>query len=209
MDRETSQTMDRGLAVLERLAEPDAAAGRTVTQLAQDLGVGRPVVYRLVASLARLDLVIRRDDGRIALGTGLIRLAAAVLPSVREAALPVLRELADHTGCTAHLTVADRGDALAVAVVEPRHTDLHVAYRMGARHPLSEGAAGRAILAGREGGTGVVRTEGELQAGAHGLAAPVAGAEASVGVVSLEAVQTERVEPYVLAAANRLAGLIG
>jgi DNA-binding IclR family transcriptional regulator len=41
--------------------------------------------------------------------------------------------------------VADGDEALALAVVEPTWTDFHVAYRVGARHPLSQGAAGKAI----------------------------------------------------------------
>nr|BFE83935.1 hypothetical protein GCM10020093_065360 [Planobispora longispora] len=43
-------------------------------------------------------------------------------------------------------------DGLAVAVVEPSWTDMHVAYREGSRHPLSRGAAGLAILALRGAG---------------------------------------------------------
>ncbi len=60
------------------------------------------------------------------------RCAAArqVHPLVREAALPALRSLAEDIGATAHLTLVDGSDALAVAVVEPTWTDYHVAYRV-------------------------------------------------------------------------------
>ena len=67
---------------------------------------------------------------------------------LRDLAVPVLRALAESVGCTAHLTVADGEEALALAVVEPSWTDFHVAYRVGSRHPLNRGAAGKAILAG-------------------------------------------------------------
>ena len=43
------------------------ASGLTVTELAALLGVGRPVVYRLVATLEARDFVTRREDGRIRL----------------------------------------------------------------------------------------------------------------------------------------------
>lgn len=208
---ETSQTMDRGLAVIALLADPAHAAGLTVTEMSQKLSVGRPVVYRLVASLARRDMVIRRIDGRISLGVGLIHLANAVWPGLRDVASPILRELAENTGLTAHLTVADRGEALAVAVVEPRWTGLHVSYREGTRHPLELGAAGRAIVAGRSGDDSWVMSDGELQTGAHGLAAPVMGApglEASIGLVALTAFDGDRVGPAVRAAAAELAGAL-
>ncbi len=205
---ETSQTMDRGLAVLQVLAERENTGGLTVTQLAGRLNVGRPVVYRLVASLARVDLVTRRADGRIALGVGLLHLANAVWPGLREVVTPVLRDLAEDSGLTAHLTVADRGEALAMTVVEPRWTGLHVSYREGTRHALSVGAAGRAILVGRDGGPDWVGSDGELQPGAHGLAAPVLGVpglEASVGLVAMSPIDEKVIGPALVAAAARIA----
>lgn len=205
---ETSQTMDRGLAVIALLADPAHAGGLTVTEMAQKLSVGRPVIYRLVASLARRDIVIRRIDGRISLGVGLIHLANAVWPGLRDVASPILRELAENTGLTAHLTVADRSEALAIAVVEPRWTGLHVSYREGTRHPLEVGAAGRAILGGRDGNDSWVTSDGELQPGAHGLAAPVMGAhglDASIGLVAMAPFDGDRVGAAVQSAASDLA----
>lgn len=188
----SSRTLDRGLRVLEVLAGPDAGAGLSVTELATAVGVGRPAVYRLVATLEEHRLV-SRDGARIRLGAGLVRLGAAAAPVVRAGVEPVLRRLAEATGATAHLTVVEGERAVALVVVEPTWTDLHVAYRSGTRHPLDQGAAGRAILAGRRGRLGPVRSDGELQSGAHGVAVPVVRDEAdraevlgSVGVVSLQ-----------------------
>ena len=147
MPAETAQTLDRGLQVLRALA--DAPGGLTVTELAAGLGVNRTVVYRLVTTLERRGLVRRDGRGRLHVGLGILHLAAAVHPVLRDLALPVLRELAEEVGATAHLTVAEGDEALALAVVEPSWTDFHVAYRVGARHPLTRGAAGKAILLGR------------------------------------------------------------
>jgi hypothetical protein len=116
-------------------------------------------------------------------------------------------------GATAHLTLADGGEALAIAVVEPSWTDYHVAYRVGARHALNQGAAGRAILLGRELAAGAeagdrfVQTAGELQPGARGLASPVMGIdgfEASVGIVTLGDIDAEVAGPRVAAAAAEI-----
>lgn len=206
---ETSQTLDRGVQVLELLA--DADGGLTVTELATAVGVGRPVVYRLLATLEARSLVRRDSSGRYRLGLGVLHLARAVQPLLREAALPVLRRLADSVGATAHLTVVDGHDAVAVAVVEPSWTDFHVAYRVGSRHPLDVGAAGRAILAGRRGRSTCVATRGELQAGAHGVAAPVVGVpgfEGSVGVVSLGPLDTAQAGPQVERAAAEVAAAL-
>jgi DNA-binding IclR family transcriptional regulator len=203
---ETSQTLDRGVRLLTLLA--DAPGGVTMTEAAAALGVNRTVVYRLAATLEQHGFVRRSDDGRISLGFALLSLATKVHPLLRQAALPALRALAEDVGATAHLTVADAGEALAVAVVEPSWTDFHVAYRVGARHDLRRGAAGRAILAGRTGNPSYVVSRGELQPGAHGIAAPVTGmqsVEASVGVVALTGFEVETVGPRVVLAAKEVA----
>lgn len=202
---EISQTLDRGLQLLTLLA--DAPAGLTVTEAATALNVNRTVVYRLVETLERRGLARRGSGGRISIGFGAIALGASVHPMLRQVATPVLRSLAEDVGATAHLTVADGQEGLAVAVVEPSWTDMHVAYRIGSRHPLTVGAAGRAIIGGRAGDPGHVSSSGELQAGAAGVAAPVldlTGIEASVGVVALGHLDLAVIGPRVMRAATEM-----
>ena len=203
MAAEISQTLDRGLRLVTLLAE--ASAPLSVTEAATNLGVNRTVVYRLAATLEQHGLVRRSEEGRLSLGFAVLGLAARVHPLLRHAALPALRALAEDVGATAHLTIADGGEALAVAVVEPSWTSFHVAYRVGSRHDLRRGAAGRAILAGRvDDDASYVSSEGELQQGASGIAAAVTGVpsvEASVGVVALTGLDPADVGPRVVQAA--------
>lgn len=210
MAAETSQTLDRGIRVLMALA--GAPHGLTVTALAEALGINRTVVYRLVSTLEQHALVRRDGQGRLHVGLGVLHVATAVQPVVRDVAIPVLRRLAERVGCTAHLTVAEGDEALALAVIEPSWTDFHVSYRVGARHPLDRGAAGKAILLLRDGATTpYVATAGELEAGARGLAAPVRGVEgleASVGIVTLVDLDEPELGPVVVAAADELADLL-
>jgi DNA-binding IclR family transcriptional regulator len=209
MAAETSQTLDRGLRVLAAVAQ--SPAGSSVSDLAAQLGVGRTVVYRLVATLEAHQLVSRDTSGRVRLGTGALRLAGRVVPLMRDTALPALRRLAEEVGATAHLTVLDGGEALAVAVVEPSWTDFHVAYRVGARHSLERGAAGHALLVGRRGRDRYVVSRGELQAGAMGIAAPVVGVpnvQASVGVVVLGELDVSAVGQRVEQAAREVAAAL-
>ena len=211
MPAETSQTLDRGLRVLDVLAA--STEGLTVTELATRLDVNRTVVYRLVSTLEQHALVRRDPRGRLHVGLGVLHLASAVQPVLRDLAVPVLRELAEGVGCTAHLTVADGEEALALAVVEPSWTDFHVSYRVGSRHPLTRGAAGKAILLGRRpdaqrAAEPFAVTEGELQPGARGLAAPVPGVEgleASVGIVTIGDIDVDAVAPLVRRAAAEVA----
>lgn len=207
MAAETSQTLDRGLRVLRVLAE--CPEGLTVTELSGRLEVNRTVVYRLISTLEQHGLIRRDGRGRLYVGLGVLHLASAVQPILRDLAVPVLRSLAEAIGSTAHLTVADGDEALALAVVEPTWTDFHVAYRVGSRHPMGQGAAGKAIGLTDPDGPAYAVTSGELQTGAHGLAAPVRGVEglrASVGVVTLDgAIDEAVVAPRVVAAAEQVA----
>jgi len=175
-------------------------------------GVSRTVVYRLVNTLELHRLVRRDSEGRARLGLAVLHYSRRVQPTLRDAALPVLRSLAEDTGATAHLTVADGEEALAIAVIEPSWTDFHVSYRMGSRHALDQGAAGKAILAGRRkpdpAGRPFVVTSGELQAGAQGVSSPVLGVpgvEASIGVVVLGKLDRDFVGPRVARAAVEVA----
>ncbi len=216
----SAQTLDRGLRVLEVLAQEPG--GLTVTELAQRVGIHRTNVYRLLATLAQHRLVRRGRDGRrYFLGTGVAELVRGLAPDLRSAAMPVLEELADRVGATAFLTLADGEEAVALAVVEPRRSHIHVAYRVGFRHPINRGASGLAILAGRPPSPderpevaearrlGYSVTTGELQPGASGIAAPICvggrPAEASVGVVTIGELDVAAVAPHVLAAARAIA----
>ena len=211
MAAETSQTLDRGLQVLEAVA--GAPDGLTVTELAATLGIGRTVVYRLVVTLEQHAFLRRSADGRCRLGLGVLAMGRQVQPVVRDTAVPALRLLADAVNATAILTVVDGQEAQAAVVVEPSRSDVHVASRPGSRQPLENSAAGRAILAAR---TTVGRpldppwvvATGDGPQGAYGIAVPVLGVpglEASVGVLALRELNESDVGPRVARAAGEIA----
>jgi len=206
MAAETAQTLDRGLRILSLVAASESRF--TINEIAESLGISRTVAYRLIVTLEEHDLLHRDEQGLIGAGFGMMAFRNAYLPELKSRATPALTRLADASGATAHLTIADGEDAVALLVVEPSRSDLHVAYRVGARHRLDTGAAGKAILLGRHDEGGVASTSGELQPGAAGLAAPVRGVpglDASVGIVSLHEIDAAAVEPLVLEAARAVA----
>lgn len=206
--RETSQTVDRALVLLEVLAEhgPLTSAG-----LARRTGLNRTVVTRLLATLERRGYVRRGPDGHV-LGAALAVLGSRAEAGVRDRARPALEALADRFGETAVLAVAEGGEAVAVDQVLGRAHPLRVEYRPGLRHPLTRGAHGRAILAfadpavrdaalaadpdpdrlaallGDTRARGWAYSRDELQSGTSGLAVPLFDARgravASLGIVA-------------------------
>lgn len=220
----TLQTLDRGLTALAIIAEQ--AGGLSVAELAERLAVHRAIAYRIVTTLEQHGLVNRGRDGLLRLGAGISLLASRFEPQLRALAQPRLKALAAATRATAFLSVAQGEEAVVILVAEPDDGLLRVGYRVGSRHPLSLGAAGIAILAGRPAETGeaeaVTRarregyslTRGQLQRGAVGVASPIpadprrSGVEACVGVVAMDDLESDTAIAEVMAAARALAALV-
>jgi DNA-binding IclR family transcriptional regulator len=219
---ERSRTLERGLHLLRLLAEqPD---GLTVTELADELSTHRAGIYRLLGPLTAERLVVRGAGGRYSLGLGLLELAAAVRSRLQEVAVRELRLLADEARATTALTIRDGDEAVVAAVVEPRSTIMHVAYRPGLRHPIDRAAPGLAILAAgpplpgerpeialaRE--RGWAQTSGELLPGATGVAAPIhvpsRETEAAISAVWIEPRDPARTAERVVRSAHAIAAAL-
>jgi DNA-binding IclR family transcriptional regulator len=212
---ETSQTLDRGLTVLSLLATH--SDGLTAGELAEHLSTARAVVYRLLRTLEAHRLVGRLDT-RYVLGFGVAELASRLRPRLQTTVLPILRRLSQQTNSTALLSVADGDQALVLITEEPPESNLHLAMRQGARHPLERGADGVAILAGRPATSedskdvqrarqkGYALSVGALQPGAVGVAAAIQTSDwatASIGVVQLGVrISDPNVPDLVMAAAD-------
>lgn len=221
----TLQTLERGLSALEAIAR--RPGGISTAELAAELGVHRAIAYRIVATLEAHGLVVRAGNGQLMLGGQVVALSTRFRPQLRALAQPILEQLAQETGATAFLTVAEGDQCVAVATAEPEGGVLRVSYRVGSRHPVTAGAAGIAILSGRPAAasdtaevraarnTGYVLTTGQIQAGATGIAAPIAASatgrviDASIGVVTMGNFDVRFVGEKVVEAAARIAGGLG
>lgn len=216
----TSQTLDRGLAVLESIAW--ATAPPTIDELAEAHGVHRSIAYRIVRTLEARHLVRRDASGRCHAGVRLASLARGVRAPLLTAAVPVLTGLANELGMTSFLVVRDGDEAVTVESIEPQTSEIHLAYRPGIRHPVELGAPGLALLAGgplihderadvalaRRRGWAV--STGEVIPGLASIAAPIddgtGSAAGAVAVVHLAAavIDTDAVGRRVAAAASSI-----
>ncbi|MFD2093153.1 IclR family transcriptional regulator [Blastococcus deserti] len=218
-----SQTLDRGIRILEHLAA--VGTPQTIADIGQTLALHRSITYRLLRTLEDHQLVERDTVGRYRLGLGISGLARGVRSDLQTAALPRLDALVAELGMTAFLVVRAGDEAVTVASVEPQDTTAHVVYRPGTRHPVGRGAPGLALLmpeppspddrdalrAARE--TGWASSHGEVIPGLRSIAVPVlgpdGGARAALAVVFVdEAADVETVGHAVAAAAEKItAGL--
>lgn len=144
-ERARSQTLSRGIRMLELLASADRPP--TIDELAEGLGVHRSIAYRMLRTLEDHGLVARDAAGRVMLAAGLAALAAGVARDVQQAALPELDAVANELGMTCLLVVlADADEVVTLVSAAPRRTAAVVSYRPGHRHPLTRGGPGKAII---------------------------------------------------------------
>jgi DNA-binding IclR family transcriptional regulator len=129
-----SQTLRRGLKAIKLLAaHPE---GLRLQDVAKLLNVNRNAAYRVLVTLTEEGFATRHRDDTYRLGLKLMELSSQVMPGLRERIRPALVELAEELGATTTLTIADGDDAVAIEVVEPRSTIMHVAYRVRHRNPV-------------------------------------------------------------------------
>lgn len=140
-----SQTLSRGIRILEVLAEH--GDGRSVADLADELGLHKSIVYRLVRTLEAHGLVSRDEQGLVALGYRLAALAAGVERDLQQVSIPHLRAAADELEATCFLVGYAHGEVTTLVSTPPRRSVVAVAQNPGTRHPLGIGAPGRAVLA--------------------------------------------------------------
>lgn len=145
-DAEIAQTLDRGLLVLEALG---MGGPMTVAELAEELSLSRPIVHRLANTLLRRKFVGRGQDGRLVIGSALLRLSRSAGAALRDASRPHLEDLSQRFDATAILVVAEGSEAVCVESVEPTGPHVRLAYPPGFRHPIHLTASGMAILASR------------------------------------------------------------
>ncbi|WP_431792247.1 IclR family transcriptional regulator [Microbacterium paraoxydans] len=164
-----SQTLSRGIRILEVLA--DARGSLTIDDIARRLEVHRSIAYRLLRTLEDHGLVTRDASGAVSLGARMAALAAGVAHDLQAEALPELTAIANELGMTCFLAVLDGAECITLASVEPRHAVASVAQRPGARHSVTVGAPGKAILAQLDGAEVPVAISPALRADVDSAAA--------------------------------------
>src|SRR5260221_707877 len=120
-----------------------------VSSLAKRLGVAKSRVHRLASTLIKDDMLEQdKETGKYRLGLALFELGARVRRKMNvfnEAQL-VLKDLAEKTEETAHLTVLDHASVLFLYKFESRQA-IRMKSVLGARVPAHCSADGKAMLA--------------------------------------------------------------
>lgn len=215
-----AQTLARGITALKLVV--GAHDGMSVIELAEALDVHRTIASRLLSTLSDADLVSKGRDGRYRGSAGLLGLAGGAYSSIREAALPIFRKLADTLGATVSLMVPEGNEVHALIVVTARDARYKIVFAEGSTHPLNRAAAGYALLSLRPPAPDdlpkVIETRergystsfAEVEANAHGVGVPFVftnGIEGAVNLITYNPDVAERAVGPMMKAAEQLAKL--
>ncbi|MDE2572879.1 MAG: IclR family transcriptional regulator [bacterium] len=122
---------------------------RGITELSDALGMQKTVTYNIAETLVREGLLEKDPvSRRYRVGMAMYELGQvyANRGNLQEAALLLLSQLRDLTGCTVHFGILDRGDILILLAVES-NAPIRVTSMAGERRVSYGSALGKAILA--------------------------------------------------------------
>lgn len=141
------QVIDRMMQLIEALtASPDPAS---LKSLAAATGLHPSTAHRILNVMVQNGFADRADPGSYQLGMRFLELGNIVRSrlSVRDIALPFMRELAAATGETVNLSIRQGDEIIYVERTAENRSMMRVVQVIGARAPLHITAAGKLYLA--------------------------------------------------------------
>lgn len=142
----TIQALDRGISLLITLAKEDELS---LTDLALSVGMPPSTAHRMLSTLEKHGFVeLDAASQNWAIGVEAFRVGNAYLSRTNlvESARASMRLLAEQTGETANLAIADQGDVVFISQIES-HNPIRAFFRPGTRGFMHASGIGKALLA--------------------------------------------------------------
>ncbi|MFI7062003.1 IclR family transcriptional regulator [Kribbella sp. NPDC050124] len=146
--RGSVQSIDRAVAILRCFDARTPDLG--ISDLARATGLSTSTVHRLLLAMQENGLIRQTAHRRYAIGPLVVQLAhsGGIPAGLRDAAMPVLRELRDATEETAAVhELLPSGQRVVLDQVESRHQLRRTYTEFGIPVPLPLGAPGKVLLA--------------------------------------------------------------
>ena len=140
------QSVERIVQLIEQLASHPA--GASLQRLAQETGLAKSTVHRLLASLVSLGYAAQEPEtGRYRLTLKMFELSSGIVNSmeIMDVAKAHLERLSQRTGEAVHLVIRDARDI--VYIYKTESGPMRMSSRVGLRSPLYCTGVGKAILA--------------------------------------------------------------
>jgi len=142
------QALDRGLKILELLAEHDDLS---ITELARTLEVDKSTVSRLMETLRCHDMVqLKKSTKRYQLGLRILHLGNSLEKNMNiiDIARPIIKDISDELKLSVHLCAFNNTMAYVIDQVD-RESNYSVTATTGMIEPMHASSVGKCILAYR------------------------------------------------------------
>lgn len=140
------QSVDRAMQVLEILRKEKKSG---VTEIGNKLGVNKSTAFRILSTLEDKGFVEKDDvTSKYKLGIRLIKFSNSVINDldITKIAKPLLRELVEMTGESAHLCILSKSKAVFIDQVKSSEV-INVSAKIGGEEPLYCSAVGKSMIA--------------------------------------------------------------
>lgn len=145
---EAVKSVRRAIAILRCFSAEESELG--VSELARRLDVHKSTISRLLSTLEEENLVNRNPETRrYRLGMGILGLASFVVlnADLRQAARPMLRQLANQAQDTVDLAIRDRNEVVNIEQITPSDRMVINIGWIGRRTPMHASSTGKVLLA--------------------------------------------------------------
>ncbi len=143
------QTLEKALEIIELLAAQKSDEGLGVSDLSEELNLGKSTIHRLLDTLVAYQYVDRLENNRYRLSWRLFQIGN-ILPRQRTISnidSKMLKELSDKVEETVNLGVKEHKDVIVVSKVDPEIASrVKVDFRVGEREPFHATAMGKVLF---------------------------------------------------------------
>lgn len=144
-DTYTVPALAQGLRILSLFSREQITLG--APDVVQKLGIPRASAFRMLHTLEQMRFLVRDGEKRFRLGPALLSVGFEYLASLDlvEIAQPIMRDLRDRTGLSAHMAIRDR-DEVVYVIRHAARSSVSSSVRIGTRFPVHATVMGRMLL---------------------------------------------------------------
>jgi PcaR/PcaU/PobR family beta-ketoadipate pathway transcriptional regulator len=147
IDRDYIKSLEKGLNIISLLSQHGSPL--KLEELVKISGIRKTSCFRILQTLTRSGFAAKdKDTNGYFIGPKMISIGLAALGSrsVRELALPFMKEIRQKTGATVNLAILNGSDVIFVERLQSAYI-IEATLRVGSRLPAQLSSMGKAILA--------------------------------------------------------------
>lgn len=144
----TVKTLEKALFIMDLFLSQREEL--SIAEIHRELNMSKPTVFRLTKVLESFGYLVKRENNKYWLGSKILQLSMVINEKLELCALamPIIKNLRDTTGETAHLNVPENFERVCIYCLHGKE-EVRAMMQVGQRSPLHVGASAKVLLAYR------------------------------------------------------------